>query len=140
VNVDDPFDQPIAEGAAKEYHLLVSEWRNVVTQGLIFMAFMELIEIGKWVFTDGWSGPVRFHFRLNRQLLSHSVGLVYGGYVYGILIVFGWRAFQGKPLAALAVLVALLLVAIPFRPFLRNFFRNDEANLPAKARELPFQS
>jgi len=56
------------------------------------------------------------------------------------LIAFGWRAFHGTPLAVLAVLVALLLVAIPFRPFLRNFFRDNDANLPATARELPFQS
>jgi hypothetical protein len=116
----------------------VSEWRSVVAEGLFFVALMELIEIGKWAFTDGWSGVRRFHLRLNRQLLAHCIGLAYAGAVFGVLFVFGWRAFQGAPLTVLAVLVALPLVAIPFRPFLRNFFSANGENPPVRASELPF--
>jgi len=121
----------------QEYHSLMGEWRSVVSEGLILIAFMELIEIGKWVFTDGWSGILRFHLRLNRQLLLHGIGLVYAGAVYGIGMVFGWRAFRGAPLTVILILVAIPLLAIPFRPFLRTFFQRDDLNPPAKAHELP---
>ena len=102
------------------------------------MLGMEMLEIGKWVFTDGWSGVFRFHLRLNRQLLAHSIGLLYEGVFFGILTVFGWRALRGAPLTVLAILAVPALVAIPFRPFLRNFFRNNDVTPSAKAHELPF--
>jgi len=116
----------------------VSEWRSVVTQGLFLAVIMELVEIGKWVFTDGWGGVFRFHLRLNRQLLAHGISLLYAGAFVGILSVFGWRAFRGTPLAVLVILAVPALVAIPFRPFLKNFFRNNDVSPPAKANELPF--
>jgi hypothetical protein len=122
----------------KAYDSAVSEWRNVVTYGLIFAAWMELIEIGKWVFTDGWSGVFRFHLRLNRVFLAHCVGLVYSAAIFGIVITFGWRAFQGAPLTVLVILSAPVLIAFPFRRSIRNYFRDDAANFPAKAHQLPF--
>ena len=128
----------IVPRARQAYNPTVNEWRNVVTEGLILMAFMELVEIGKWAFTDGWSGVLRFHLRLNRQLLAHWIGLVYAGAIYGIGMVFGWRAFRGAPLTVISILVALPLLAIPFRPFLRTFFQDNDLNLPAKTHELPF--
>jgi hypothetical protein len=78
------------------YNATVNEWRNVVTYGLIFGAWFELIEIGKWVFTDGWSGLFRFHLRLNRQLLIHCVVQLHTVAIFGILFVFGWRAFPRR--------------------------------------------
>ncbi len=102
------------------------------------MFCMELIEIGKWVFTDGWRGVFRFHLRLNRQLLAHCIGLLYGGAFFAIPSVFGWRALRGAPLTVLLVLAVLALAAIPFRPFLRNFVRNNDVTSPPKAHELPF--
>ena len=66
-------------GAGRRTIPAVSEWRSVVTQGLFLAVIMELVEIGKWVFTDGWSGVFRFHLRLNRQLLAHGISLLYAG-------------------------------------------------------------
>jgi hypothetical protein len=40
----------------------VNEWTNVVVQGAIFAACIELGWIGKWVLTDGWSGCAGFIF------------------------------------------------------------------------------
>ena len=116
----------------------MNEWRSVVTQGLIFIAFMEFFEVGKWVFTDGWGGVLRFHFRFSRQLLAHCIGLLYGGSIFGILSVFHWRAFRGMPLSILMGLVVLMVVTIPFRRYLTNFFRTNEVNRPVKPNELPF--
>ena len=116
----------------------MNEWRSVVNLGAMFIVLLELIEIGKWAFTDGWSGVLRFHFRWDRMLLAHFISLLYGGAIWAILMVFGWRAFRGAPLVVLVALLVSLLAAIPFRPFLRDFFRNTDENLPVKARELPF--
>jgi hypothetical protein len=116
----------------------VNEWRQVVSNGLTLIVFMELVEIARWVLSDGWSGVLRFHLRLNRQLLLHGISSVYAGAVYGIATVFGWRAFRDAPLIVVAVLVALLLLAVPFRPFLRTFFQDTDLNTPAQAHELPF--
>jgi len=116
----------------------VNEWRRVVIQGAIWIAFMELFEIGRLAFTDGWSGVRKFHFRWNRLLLAHCIGSVVGGVTFGILMVFGWRAFRGAPLAVLVALFAPALVALPFRSSIRNFFRDQDAPPPVKAHELPF--
>jgi hypothetical protein len=116
----------------------VSEWRNFVTDGLLFVVFIELFEIGKWVFTDGWSGVLKFHLRLSRRFLAHCIGLLYGGAIFGIVSAWGWRVFRDAPPTVLGIVVVPLLVAIPFRPFLRNLFRDDDVILPLKPKELPF--
>lgn len=116
----------------------MNEWRSVVIQGAIFGAWMELVEIGRWAFTDGWSGVRQFHFRWNRLLLANCISLVFAGAFFGILSVFGWRAFRGAPLAVLVALFAPLLVALPFRSSIRNFFKDRGATTPPKARELAF--
>jgi hypothetical protein len=118
--------------------LFMSEWGRVVGQGAMFVALMELIEIGRWAFTDGWSGVRKFHFRWSRLLLAHCISLLYAGAIYAILFVFGWRALRGVPLAVLVALFVSILVAALFRSPVRNFFRDPSANTPLKARELPF--
>lgn len=116
----------------------MNEWRQVVSNGLTLIVFMELVEIARWVLNDGWSGVLRFHLRLNRQLLLHVISLVYTGAIFGVGMVFGWRAFRGAPLAVVAILVAIPILTIPFRPFLRTFFQSTDPNTPAKPHELPF--
>lgn len=85
----------------------MSEWHRVVSEGAIFIALMELFEIGKWVFTDGWGGVFKFHLRPDRQFLAHCIGLLYGGAIFGILSVFGWRGFRGAPLIALVIIAGV---------------------------------
>jgi phosphotransferase system glucose/maltose/N-acetylglucosamine-specific IIC component len=72
------------------------------------------------------------------MLLAHCIGSVFAGSLFGILSVFGWRAFRGAPLVVLVALFAPMLVAIPFRSSIRNFFKDTDATRPPKARELPF--
>jgi len=99
---------------------------------------MELLDIGRWAFTNGWSGVRKFRFRWNRLLLAHCFSSVVAGVTFGILMVFGWQAFRGAPLAVLVALFAPMLVALPFRSSIKNFFRDQDANRPVKAHELPF--
>ncbi len=99
---------------------------------------MELVEIGRWAFTDGWGGVRRFHLRWNRMLLAHCISLLFAGAFFGILMVFGWRSFRGAPLAVLVALFAPMLVALPFRSSIRDFFKDPDTAAPPKAPELPF--
>lgn len=114
------------------------EWHRVIIEAAVYIAFVELFEIGKWAFTDGWSGVLKFHLRLNRQFLIHCMGLLYSGAIFGTLMVFDWRAFRVVPLTVIAILVVPLLVAIPFRSSIRNLFKDRDTTATLKAHELPF--
>ena len=95
----------------------MADWHKGVTEGAFFVAGLGLIRICKLFFFDGWASKIRFRWPSTRALVEDGLYFVGMGIFVEIFSAFGWRAFHGALLSALAILLVVLIGLTVMRRF-----------------------